>query len=137
MGAPTRREPRFVYLSAESSVGLRFGWRLLAANNRPLGRGPHSASSLAECRAAVALLWSNLRDVASAMLPDPRRGIWTWGVDLDGTIVAVSVHPYLRRVECGRGLGQFLAAAAAADPGKAIVRHLGIYSPRELSGTGG
>lgn len=139
MVSSARREPRFVYLSDRypedaGAPDARFGWRLVAANNRPLGRGPVAESSLEQCRVQATELHTALAadpDAGrAAILPDALRGVWTWRVVLDGRPAAVAVHPYLRRVECARGLAQFVASAAAADPADGVVRHFGPHSLR-------
>jgi hypothetical protein len=42
----------------------------------------------------------------------------------------VGAHPYLRRIECVRGLDQFLAAMRVADPQAGMLRHFGVRSLR-------
>ena len=139
MVGPVRREPRFVYLSDRypedaSAQEARYGWRLVAANNRPLGRGPAAETSLEHCRAQAAELHRALTAdpdrVPAVILLDTVRGVWSWRVSLDGAPAAVAVHPYLRRVECARGLAQFVASASAADPADGVVRHFGPQSLR-------
>lgn len=139
MVVPARREARFVYLSDRypedaAAPGASYGWRLVAANNRPLGRGPLVEASLESCRAQASELHAALTadpdEVRAAILPDAARGVWTWRVALPGGPAAVAVHPYLRRVECARGLAQFVASAAAADPADGVVRHFGPHSLR-------
>jgi hypothetical protein len=139
MSVPFRRAPRFVFLSSNAGVDVpdevSYGWRLVAANNRPLGRGPVNEASLDLCSAAAAELRRQLSDVETTVVTDPRLGVWTWRVTLRGELMAVSVHPYLRRVESARGLSQFIAGVALADPADGVVRHFGPHSPRgDLSG---
>jgi hypothetical protein len=59
-----------------------------------------------------------------------QHGLWTWNVTLENVPVAVCVHPYMRRVECLRGLTQFLTAVAAAEPSVGVVRYFGPHSLR-------
>jgi hypothetical protein len=127
-----RRVARFVFLSdadARTLTTARYGWRLVAANNRPLGRGVRAEASLDVCRDAAQRVHEAATDAVAAVQFDPGRGHWAWRVALGGTTVAVCVHPYLRRVECLRGLEQFLAAVRLARPDDGVVRYFG---PRTL-----
>ncbi|HEX3335549.1 MAG TPA: hypothetical protein VHS54_03760 [Jatrophihabitans sp.] len=128
-----RREPRFVFLTdAPSSADEgRFGWRLVAANNRPLGRGISVATSLDACRASVWALHTRVAELTTAVASDDGRGMWFWRLRLADEPAAVSARPYLRRVECLRGLAQFVAALRASDPVEGVVRH---YGPHALRG---
>jgi hypothetical protein len=125
------RAPRFVFLcdapAAEPAVG-RYGWRLVAANHRPLGRGRTASGSLDACRASAQLLHRRVAEMQSVLTY--QNGLWTWQLSLGAEPVAVSVHPYMRRIECARGLSQFLAAARVADPDDGVVRHFGPHSLR-------
>lgn len=149
MVGPARREPRFVYLSdrfpeESTDPAARYGWRLVAANNRPLGRGATVEASWDDCLARAAALHAALSAapelstatdrIGSAIVPDALHGVWSWRVVLDGELAAVGVHPYLRRVECARGLAQFVASAGAADPADGVVRHFGPHSLRGYEG---
>ena len=127
-----RRVPRIIFVSDAdprirhpgTDASARVGWRVLAANNRPLGR---SAQVFAEreCQDEVARLQKRLPDAVSSVLFDAARGHWTWTLLLDEVPVAVCVHPYLRRIECGRALAQFVAALENGDPELERVRNLG------------
>jgi hypothetical protein len=125
------REPRFVFLCdapAAEPAGGRYGWRLVAANHRPLGRGRTATGSLDECRAAADVVHRRVGDLQSVLTS--QDGLWTWQLSFGAEPIAVCVHPYLRRVECARGLSQFLAAARTADPDAGVVRHFGPHSLR-------
>jgi hypothetical protein len=132
----TRRSPRIIFVSdasprtrhprTDSMVPARVGWRVIAANNRPLGRSATVFNSDHECQAAVGLLQDQLSDVVSSVLFDSVRGHWTWALLLGGTPVAVCVHPYLRRIECSRALAQFIAAIEVSEPEHERVRNLGV-----------
>jgi hypothetical protein len=127
----SRRGPRFVFLSNALRDGLgedRYGWRLVAANNRPLGRGIRVDGSLAECRAAAYRIHHEVAAAASTASIEVTGGQWQWSLALD--LEAVGMRPYFRRVECVRGLAQFVAAAVAADPAAGVVRFFGPNSLR-------
>jgi hypothetical protein len=123
-----RRAVRFVFLS--NGTGRRLGdgqvmWRLMSANNRPIGSSARSFDDIESCRAAA----QSLHEAADALQPsvhfDHTTGVWTWRMEHDGTAVAVCVHAYLRRFECLRAVAQFRTGAAEASPQDATVRHLG------------
>lgn len=131
-GTLVRRTSRFVYLCDAKDADLpiaRFGWRLVAANNRPLGRGLRVEGSLAQCRAAAQRLHDDVAEISAVVHFDPARGLWSWRVALGETTVAVCAHPYLRRVECGRALAQFLTVARSTSPAAGPVR---CFGPRSL-----
>lgn len=134
-----RRSARYVYLSdAEPRSSARdlndpngrgtasIGWRIVAANNRPLGRSAARFSSLTECVAAVHLLRTEVARAIGAVSLDPARGHWLWTLTLDQQMVAASVHDYERRIECVRALAQFIQACGTADPAPVGVRQLGV-----------
>jgi hypothetical protein len=129
--SPAGRQPRFVYLcdgQRGSAPPGRYGWRLVAANHRPLGRGRIASESLADCVAEAERLHRECADLQPVI--STQDGLWTWRVALGADPLAVCVHPYLRRVECVRGLTQFFAAARTADPADGVVRHFGPHSLR-------
>ncbi|UQX88409.1 hypothetical protein M6D93_00030 [Jatrophihabitans telluris] len=111
----------------------RIAWRLLAANNRALGRSAHAYGSVAECVAAASRLHQWVLDTGTgleAVTVSVTDSSWHWvleGADpldcLEGeggrssrSSLAASVHRYQRRLECLRGAGQFLVAVASTSP---------------------
>jgi hypothetical protein len=130
-----RRVARFVYLSASvapssararsSEPGGRVAWRVVAANNRPLGRSMIAYNTLAECAAAVRLLHDGIGAAIGSVGFDAVTGTWRWTLSLDGRPVAICVNAYGRRIECQRALAQFLVAVAGAESTVQDVRHLG------------
>lgn len=132
-GTLGRRRPRYVYLCDAKTPDVPaalFGWRLVAANNRPLGRGLRVAASLAECRAAAQRIHEDALRMTPSVQFNPARGLWSWRVAVGESTMAVGVHPYLRRVECLRALEQFLAAARTACPDDGLVKCFGPNSLR-------
>lgn len=133
--SPSRRLPRFVYLSdspGDHPGTQRFGWRLAAANNRPLGRGVRMHASLTECRAAATRVQRAVAESRPPTAVEVARGRWSWRITLDGLVAAVCVHPYLRRVECLRALEQFVGAIQVADPAAGVLRYFGPHSLKEF-----
>lgn len=139
----TKRTTRFIYVSdatapsstrhTDNPTAPRYGWRVIAANNRPLGRSASVFDSYESCRTAAELLRDEVdKDRAtSAVHFNNSRGHWTWSVTVDETPVAVCVHPYLRRIECVRALRQFVEAVAAGVPSAEGVRLFGTRALRE------
>ena len=134
---PARSQPRFVFLTGEPSglkpaptgaARTRAAWRMLAANNRSMGCSAAHFASLEDCYSAALRLhlYAANADYTIASLPGSSR--WTWRVQLGGTTVAVAAHDYQRRVECVRGVSQFLAAAKTAQPRMDDLRHIGTSS---------
>lgn len=90
-------------------------WRLVAGNNRVLGRAAAPLDSLDACRDAVAGLARELPDLRA--VPDLARpaGRWAWQlVRADGVVAAVSGRSYEREREMWASLAQFLTAAPEA-----------------------
>ncbi|HJQ44586.1 MAG TPA: hypothetical protein VJ831_15960 [Jatrophihabitantaceae bacterium] len=140
-GTPARRAARFVFVVA--SVQLPRGisdeddsacvwWRLVAANNRVLGRSARTFGSIADCRVGAAEMHDRVRQVVTSLATDV-RGQWTWTASLDGELIAQSAHPYLRRIDCVRTLALFLAGVASADPRAADIRQF----PQLVRGSNG
>lgn len=125
------RAPEFVFLT-DDGENPRFGWRLLAANRRPLGRGVAASESLADCRATAERVRRDGRDADVSVVTADGR--WSWRLSTGGTPIAVSVRPYLRRAECLRGLTQFRAALVRADPHAGSVRDYGAHALRDYAG---
>ncbi|WP_375474916.1 hypothetical protein [uncultured Jatrophihabitans sp.] len=71
---------------------------------------------------------ASLETVVSA---DAARSMWKWRGSLAGVPVVTSAHGYVRRVECARGLAQFMLALERAQPDAGIIRHFGARSLRE------
>jgi hypothetical protein len=130
-----RRRARFIYLSdatardlAEPTPTYRVAWRVIAANNRPLGRSARTYESYAACRAAVVELQEQIDGLLPSVLFDGAHGHWTWRLDDARGANAVCVHPYLRRVECSRALSQFVLAVSDCEPSLEPLRHFGAHA---------
>jgi hypothetical protein len=135
---------RFIYISDErersrwqdaATGDIRVSWRVVAGNNRPLGRSATVFPSLVECVAAATELHRGISQADSSVLFDVADGHWRWTVALGGQSVAVSAHAYKRRIECIRSLEQFATAAARAAPEPEGLRRLGPNALRGYAGT--
>ena len=137
----SRRTTRFIYVSDATAPAAgraalpisepRYGWRVIAANNRPLGRSATVFDSYQDCRDAASSLHERIDETSTSVLFNTSRGHWTWAVSLDARPVAVCVHPYLRRIECVRALRQFTDAVTVGVPSADGVR---LFGERALRG---
>jgi hypothetical protein len=139
--SPTRkRGSRFVCISdRESSSGrshgnsaeARIGWRLLAPNNRALGRSAATYDTVLACQEAAVLLHT-----AHALLQPSitvgSDGRWSWSIGLDGTALATSASVYFRRMEVTRALHLFRETVATTEVRFDEVRDLGLHGPRSF-----
>jgi uncharacterized protein YegP (UPF0339 family) len=94
--------------------GSWYGWRLLAANNRELGRSPQVHAALTECQQAAVRMVTDFEALTTVVSADSARGLWRWRLDGADSAVAVSSRLYLRQRECVYSLRQFLQAAPTA-----------------------
>jgi len=112
----TDQEPLPFRASAAGRPITRVAWRVLAANNRPLGRSAAPYSSVIECHATLLALHHRIAEASSAVLFSPAEGCWGWTLSLGGVPVAQQVHLYQRRFAAHQALKQFLAVVAAVCP---------------------
>ncbi len=89
-------------------------WRLLATNNRDLGRAPVSYADPEACRAAV--LWLQ-RNVTGLRIVIVRAGpsSWSWRIMAGETVVAVSSRDYQRRIQADQAATIALDLIPAAE----------------------
>lgn len=129
-----RRAPRFVFLTDDAVPGptSRYAWRLDAANHRPLGRAATISQGLDACRAAAAAVHDAIGAVIEDVLVERSGAYWAWRVVLGGGS-AVSLHRYLRRVECLRGFAQFAEVVGATDPALGVIRTFGQHTLRSYA----
>ncbi|GIF25127.1 uncharacterized protein YegP (UPF0339 family) [Actinoplanes tereljensis] len=73
-------------------------WRLLATNNRDLGRAASAYADAAACRAAVRWLQEHAGDLRVSI---HRAGpsTWSWRIAAGETVVALSSRAYQRRIQ--------------------------------------
>lgn len=106
--------------------GAEFLWRLVAGNNRQLGRSPSTYSSLADCRAGVTRLLSALPDLVAVLAPGSGAGRWAWHLVLTGphgerSVLAASSRSYERQRENRYSIENFRSAAAIAVVSDGVV----------------
>jgi len=127
-----RHSMRFILLSdlalrvnraADVAAPTQVTWRLIAANNRPIGQSSMIFPSVEHCMAGI----DRVRRSAEAATVSVQfhsgqftsaGSHWTWVMLLEQEAVATSTYRYKRRVECERGLRQFLEAV---QPGAALL----------------
>lgn len=135
-GGDERRGPRWVFLSDLGRTELRrqrasrYGWRLVAANNRPLGRAVQLADTLDGCVAQARRVHEGADRMRTAVHTRGDESTWYWRALLDDETVAVCTRPFARRAECARALAQFVDAARRAEPHPRDVRHYGAQALR-------
>lgn len=110
----------------------RIWWRLVAANNRVLGRSVGTDRGEDACRHRAAELRDRVDDAVSLLAMDG-LGHWTWSVALDSVERARCAHPFARRVDCRRTLALFLQGARTADPQAGCVRYFAARSPSAVT----
>ena len=89
-------------------------WRLLATNNRDLGRAPTAYADAESCRTAVLWLQGNVGDLRIAIV---RAGpsSWSWRILAGETVVAVSSRDYQRRIQADQAATTALDLIPAAE----------------------
>jgi hypothetical protein len=92
-----------------------YGWRLMGANNRELGRSAMSFLSYPLARAAVTRLQDGCDRLVRHTLVDPASGRWSWRLDLDAVPVAISGRWYEREHDSRLGADTFVRLIADAD----------------------
>jgi uncharacterized protein YegP (UPF0339 family) len=92
----------------------RFGWRMLAANNREVAR---SASTFADITSCVEALRDLRRHVADGLPISSRTGRadWSWRLRVGNTDGAASSRTYQRRLQCEAACALFLELVPSAE----------------------
>ncbi|MFF5080407.1 hypothetical protein ACFY36_25425 [Actinoplanes sp. NPDC000266] len=93
----------------------RIGWRLLAINNRDLGRAAAAFPDVRTCRAAVVWLQEHAAELRVLTV---RTGptSWGWRILAGGSAVAVSSRDYHRRIQAEQAAAIVLALIPGAEP---------------------
>jgi uncharacterized protein YegP (UPF0339 family) len=117
-----KRGSRFVFVPGRTArrshsfgASPTVSWRLLAPNNRSVGRSAEEYTSTEQCQAAAELLTSEHSHLCSAVVVDS-DGRWRWTVSLDGRLLAESPTGYFRRLELNRAMTLFLTTMATVAP---------------------
>ncbi len=94
--------------------GAWYGWRLIGANNRELGRSAIGFGSYQGARLAVLHLQRGTGRLVQHSITDRATGRWGWRFELDGATVAVSGRWYERDQEARLGAAKFVSLALRA-----------------------
>ncbi len=98
-----------------------YGWRLMGANHRELGRSAESFDSYPAARRAVLDLQQHVTRMVARTVADPATGRWSWRLELDGRAVAVSGRWYERDHDSRLGLDRFLHLLGDAELADGVV----------------
>jgi hypothetical protein len=82
-------------------------WRLLASNNRDLGRAVTTFTDAQSCQVMLRRLQRQIGEVTTVQVRAGRVD-WSWRVRLDGHDVAVSSRTYQRRIQAESACSVFL-----------------------------
>jgi hypothetical protein len=119
------QRPRFVMLSdglpnpadgGATPRSARVMWRLIAANNRPMGSSPQYYTSIEECFTSAHLAHTSAGEAMGSVQFHRSTSDWGWAISVAEVKLAVSARRYQRRVECERALRNFLDAVAVTTP---------------------
>ncbi len=104
-----------------ASGGSWYGWRLIGANNRELGRSALSFGSYQLACRAILQLKEGIGRLVNHSTTDPRTGRWGWRIDLEDDAVAVSSRWYERDHDGRIGAAKFVALTADAEVAEGVV----------------
>lgn len=113
--APGHGRPgRPLTVDAVIDDGSRFGWRLLAANNREVARSTITFPDVPASLEAIGLLQARHRD---GVLTAARSGRaeWTWRLRVDSIDLAMSSRAYQRRLQCEAAGALFMDLVTDAE----------------------
>jgi uncharacterized protein YegP (UPF0339 family) len=95
-------------------------WRLLAANNRELGRGYSAHVSVEACVAAIAEMVAVLDDLVARVRR--RNGdSWQWTLDCGNESIVVGSQAYDRQIRSEQAATRFRMQASAAPIRIAVI----------------
>lgn len=133
---------RYLYLASREVqdrtapvVEPTYSWRLIGANNRPIGRSAVGYADLASCMAVVQLI--STLDLAGCLklLVDVDTGLWNWRLHLGDQALALSARSYQRKRECVYSAESFAAIAATATVPVSL-DEISLISPLRSGGRG-
>ena len=106
---------------AAAEGGSWYGWRLIGANNRELGRSALSFASYQLARRAILQLKQGIGRLVHHSTTDPRTGRWGWRMDLEESAVAISSRWYERDHDGRIGAAKFVTLTADAELAEGVV----------------
>ena len=105
-------------------AGTTFLWRLVAGNNRLLGRSAGTYDDHQACREAVSLLVEVVDDLVVTAAPGSGPGNWSWRLVLpspDRAVLVASAQSYERQRESRYSIDNFRACVPLAVVSDALV----------------
>jgi uncharacterized protein YegP (UPF0339 family) len=113
--APSRGRPgRPLAADEDVESDARFGWRMLAANNREVARSASTFADVVSCVEAVRHLRRNVSD-ALAVASRTGRADWSWRLRISGVDEAASSRTYQRRLQCEAACALFVDLVPDAE----------------------
>jgi len=92
-----------------------FGWRLLGANNRELGRGSSASKSIDDCADEASTLSAQCELIVFAHRRERSNEGWTWNGAFDRREVVRSSRSFRRERECMYNVEAFSEALSTAE----------------------
>lgn len=111
---------RFLVYSAPSvsAIGTAwFGWRLVSANNRPLGQATTVFDDVTACHQSISQVIDCItaQGAEARLIVNVTTGLWTWELAAPGEdVIAVAARGFQRQRECRQSAHIFRVAASAA-----------------------
>jgi hypothetical protein len=113
--------PDVATVAGSGPRGHWYGWRLIGANNRELGRSARSFGSYPLARRAVTRIKEEVDRLVQHSATDPSTGRWGWRFELDGVAVAASGRWYERDHDSRIGAAKFVSLTPAAELVEGVV----------------
>jgi hypothetical protein len=92
----------------------RFGWRMLAANNREVARSSGTYRDVMSCVEALRSLRGNVSS-GLAVAARTGRSDWSWRLRIHGVDEATSSRTYQRRLQCEAACTLFIDLVPCAE----------------------
>jgi hypothetical protein len=105
----------FVALIVPGDSRLHYGWRLLGANNRELGRGSNAAKSIDHCAYEASALSDQCASIEYLHRRDQGNDGWTWNGTVNRGEIVHSSRSFRRERESRYNVDAFAEALATAE----------------------
>jgi uncharacterized protein YegP (UPF0339 family) len=99
---------------AHAAGAGKYGWRLLAANNRDVARSAELYADVDLCYEAIRYLRAEF-DRALPVVARIGRSEWSWRLRVEELDIAVSSRTYQRRLQCAAACDLFMDLALEAS----------------------
>ena len=91
-----------------------FLWRMVGANNRPIGQAAVAYDDFPLCQAPVERVLQVTPLADFHLLIDLATGLWNWRLEWMNAVLAISSRAYQRQRECRYNADTFVALAPSA-----------------------